>query len=293
MEDLTSIGFLDVPVLLEASQPQPRVPWLWLAAGGCLAFMVVSWFVGHDSPMAGALQLTATLLAMGIFFALPILFRFTLRKIRAEQQIVLGVAELVHLRRWPEAAVALQQLLSRPARTTQIRSEALIYLASILSRYHRFNDAISVHNYLLENELVGGAAAYGLKMGRAMAMLREDHLFDADRAINDLRRQGPEDSAGFALIDMYRDVKTGHPEDALKVFEASLPIMRDQLGHRLGDAYALAARAYDLLDRKVEAADAFRRATLLTPLIELCRRYPEIQKLLGRYEPATAPPEMA
>ena len=293
MEDLTSIGFLDVPVLLEASQPQPRVPWLWLGAGGCLAMMIVAGFAGHDGAGAVALQLITSVLSMGIFLALPILFRLTLRKVRAEQQMLAGVSELIHLRRWSEAALAVQQFLSRPARTPQIRAEALVYLASILARYHRFDDAISLHNYLLENELVGGTAEYGLKLGRAMAMLREDHLFDADRAISDLRRQGPADSAGFVLIAICRDVKTGHPEDALKIFEEKLPMLRDQLGHRVGDAYALAARAYDLLDRKAEAADAFKRATLLSPLIELCRRYPEVLKMVGRYEPAAAPAEMA
>lgn len=293
MEDLTAIGFLDVPVLLEASQPQPRVPWLWLMAGGCFVLMIIAAFAGQEGAGAVALQVIASLLSILIFLAIPLLLRLTLRQLRAEQQVVSGVAELVHLRRWGEAAVLVQQFLSRPARTLQIRAEALIYLASVLSRYHRFDDAIAIQNYLLDNEFVGGSAAYGLKMGRAMAMLREDHLFDADRAINDLRRQGPPDSAGFALIDIYRDVKTGHPEDALKIFEDKLPALRDQLGHRLGDAYALAARAYDLLDRKTEAADAFQRATLLAPLIELCRRYPEVLKLIGRYEPAAAPAEMA
>ena len=33
------------------------------------------------------------------------------------------------------------------------------------------------------------AQAHGLRLARAMAMLREDHLFDADRAISELRRQ--------------------------------------------------------------------------------------------------------
>ena len=41
-------------------------------------------------------------------------------------------------------------------------------------------------------------------------------------------------------------------------------------------------------DRTSEAADAFGRATALTPITELCRRYPEVQKLLGRYEPGRA-----
>jgi tetratricopeptide (TPR) repeat protein len=159
-----------------------------------------------------------------------------------------------------------------------------------------------------------------------MAMLREDHLFDADRAINELRQigrseraaaaaaRGAEDvtsvspgsagaaaqnifpvaeSAGLALVEIYRDVKTGHPAEAVAIFEDRLSALRDQLGHRVADAYALAARAYDLLGREAEAADAYRRATLLCPPVELHRRYPEVAKLQGRYEPAAAPPEMA
>jgi len=210
-----------------------------------------------------------------------------------EQAAVSSIAELVQLRRWPESALALQQFLSRPTRTHPFRAEAIVYLGAVLSRYHRFDDAIVVHNYLLEHELLNEGSAYGVRIGRAMAMLREDHLFDADRAISELRRIGPKDSAGFALVEIYRDVLTGHPEDAIGIFVEKLPVLREQLGHRLGDVYALVARAYDLLDRKTEAADAFRRATLLAPIVELCRRYPEVQKLLGRYEPAPAPIEMS
>jgi hypothetical protein len=280
-------------VLLESSLPQPRIPWLGLAMVACVLLMIVAAVSGHAGPGGVVLQALASILSIIIFFSMPMFLRLSMRQVRAEQHAVSGIAELVHLRRWPEAAMAVQQLLSGPTRTMQSRTEAMIYLASILARYHRFDDAIAVQTHLLENELVGGGATYGLKLGRTMAMLREDHLFDADRAINDLRRNGPPDSAGLALIEIFRDVKTGHPEDAVRLFESNLPALRDQLGHRLGDAYALAARAYDLLDRKTEAADAFRRATLLEPLIELCRRYPEVQKLVGRYEAALAPVEMA
>jgi hypothetical protein len=235
MEDLTSIGFLDVPVLLEASQPQPRVPWLWFATGGSLALMIIAGLSGHDGPGGIAIQAIALLFSVGFFLSLPLLLRWTLRHLRAEQQVMAGISELVHLRRWAEAAAAVQHFLSRPVRTVQHRSEALIYLASILTRYHRFEEAISIHSYLLDNELVGAGTGYGLKLGRAMGMLREDHLFDADRAINDVRRSGPPDSAGFLLVDMYRDVKTGHPDDALAIFHGKLSPLRDQLGHRLAD----------------------------------------------------------
>lgn len=286
------MGFLDVPVLLEISEPQPRVPWLRICAGGCLALMIVAAFSGGGAA-GSVLQGLAWMTALVIMLAIPWILQLSLRQVRAEQGAVQSIAELVQLRRWPESAIALQNFLSRPARTNQFRTEAIMYLAVVLSRYHRFDDAIVVHNYLLEHELLNESAAYGVRIGRAMAMLRENHLFDADRAISELRRMGPKDSAGFALVEIYRDVQTGHPEDAIGIFVEKLPAMREQLGHRLGDVYALIARAYDLLDRKTEAAEAFQQATLLAPIVELCRRYPEVQKLLGRYEPAPAPSEMS
>jgi len=177
-----------------------------------------------------------------------------------------------------------------------LRSQALIYLGSVLARYHRFDDAIAVFNHLLEHDLLDGGAAHGVRLGRAMAMLGEDHLFDADRALAEVRRtvaQAGVDSAGLALVEIYRDVKTGHPDEAVAIFEARLDVLRDQLGHRVADAYALAARAYDLLGRTTEAQDAYTRATLLAPLVELHRRYPAVQKLEGKYQPAPAPPEAA
>jgi tetratricopeptide (TPR) repeat protein len=101
------------------------------------------------------------------------------------------------------------------------------------------------------------------------------------------------ESAGLALVEIYRDVITGHPNEAIAIFEERLPVLRDQLGHRVADAYALAARAYDLLGRTVEAQAAYAKATVLSPLTELHRRYPELEKLAGRYQPSPAPPEAA
>jgi hypothetical protein len=93
--------------------------------------------------------------------------------------------------------------------------------------------------------------------------------------MSELRRlEGDGESGGLALVEIYRDVKTGHPAEAIDVFQTKLPSLREQLGHRVADAYALAARAYQLLCREVEAADAWGRATLLAPALELVRRYP-------------------
>ena len=294
--DKTAV-FLDVPTLLEASQPRVRVGLFWYGLGGFLLVVLGATLVSRGSETGRRLvDAVSALLMMAVIAGMMVFTFLTVRRHRAEQQELEAAAELVQLRRWPQAAVMLEQVLSRPARTNAMRGQALIYLSAVLARYHRFDDAIAVFNHLLDNDLVDAPTAHGLRLGRAMAMLREDHLFDADRALAELRRTvaaAGAESAGLALVEIYRDVKTGHPEEAVAIFEQRLAIMRDQLGHRVADAYALAARAYDLLGRTAEAQDAYTRATLLAPLIELHRRYPEVEKLAGRYQPAPAPPEAA
>jgi tetratricopeptide (TPR) repeat protein len=186
----------------------------------------------------------------------------------------------------------------------------LLFLGSLLARYHRFDDAIFVHNHLLENVQLDSGTDFAVRLSRAMAMLRVDHLFDADRAIADLRKRaavrggtaddpttdaprGGQASAGLALIELYRDVKTGHSAEAIERFNATLPMLQKQLGHRVADAHALVARAYDNLGNAVTAQQHYESATLLAPPVELARRYPEVEALSGKYQPAIAPPEAA
>ena len=287
--------FLDVPALLESSEPAGRISRTWFLAGGILLVLLMSLATSAAPAQArDAIHALSALLIMALMLGLSASTIYLVRRYRQEQALLDSIGELVQLRHWPQAALALEQYLSRPARTEPFRLQALVYLASVLSRYHRFGDAISVQDYLLESEMLDGPTEYGLKLARTMAMLREEHLFDADRAIADLRRSGPRDeSAGLALVEMYRDVKTGHPAEAVEMFEARKSMIRDQLGHRLADAYALVARAYDLLSNPEGAQAAFENATLLAPPSELYRRYPEVEKLKDRYRPAYAPPEAA
>ena len=217
-----------------------------------------------------------------------------IRRFRAQQTTVDAIQEMIQLRRWEPAGMLLDRFLSTPVRTVGLWAQALVELATLLGRHHRFEDAMAVQSFVIEHELLDEQSDYYVRLARAMAMLREDHLVDADRAINDLRRRDADRmSGGLALVEMFRDVKTGHPDEAIELFARHLSKMQNQLGHRVADAHALVAKAHDLLGQEPEARAAFERATLLAPPPELIRRYPELAKLAERYPAAIAPREVA
>jgi tetratricopeptide (TPR) repeat protein len=296
--------FLDVATLLERSQPRARGAWLWYAVGAFLFVVISSTLLSRQSgALAHVVNLFSAVTMLGLIVGMALFTWLTVRRARGEHQQLEAVEELIQLRRWPQAANVLGFMLSQPTRTAAGRVQALIYLSSVLARYNRFDDAIAVQNHLLDNVQVDAGTAHALRLGRAMAMLREDHLLDADRAIGEMRRslrstttteQGERvsddiESAGLALVEIYRDVKTGHPSEAVEIFTKKLPILREQLGHRAGDAWALAARAYDMLGRGDEARAAYENATLLTDRAELDRRYPEVALLASKYKAVEAP----
>jgi tetratricopeptide (TPR) repeat protein len=283
--------FLDVDELLDRSQPVSRGNWLWYAAGGFFAIVMVSAFISSQSEIGEqVVKFVSPVLMLLLVVGLSLLTVRIARRHRAEIQKIEAVEELVQLRRWPEAAVAVQDLLARPTHTPVARVQGLIFLGAVLARYHRFEDVIRVYGYLLDHFRTDDGTARGLRFGRAMAMLREDHLFDADAAISELRRgSGREPSAGLLLVMLYRDVKTGHPQEAIDLFEANLPALRDGLGFRVADAYALAAHAYDQLGHGHEAKSAWEKATVLSPVDELVRRYPELARTAQAYPAAVWP----
>jgi len=294
MEQIGPADFLEPERLVESSRPVPRANVTWWMAGGFLLVMLLSTLIGNQSVASRAVvSFVWGVAILGLMGAMSALSLYSVKRYRADQRRVEQVGELVQLRRWADAALAVNQYLSRPARNHAFRVQALVYLSYVLARLHRFEESIKVQNQLIDEGILDEPSTATLKISRAMSMLREDHLFDADRAISELRRSVASGSAGVALVEIYRDVKTGHPQEAIELFEQKRDVLRDQLGHRMADAYALVARAYDLQNREAEARAMFRSATLLAPAAELFRRYPEVDKLRGKLEPAAAPPEAA
>jgi tetratricopeptide (TPR) repeat protein len=286
--------FLDVPGLLESSQPRARGGWFWYGVGFFLLVVLMSAYAQRSMPSGGQIvQGISSLMMLGLMIGMGFLTWSAARAVQREQGQLEAIEELIQLRRWEEAGLLVQTMLSQATRTPAARTQGLVYLGAILARYHRFAEAVTVYEHLLENRLVEGEAAYGMKLARAMSLLREDRLVDADRAMGELRRgERAEESAGLALLEIYRDVKTGHPQEAIAEFEKKRNVLRRQLGHRAADGYALAAKAFDLAGEGEKAREAFYKATLLAPVGELKRRYPEIGGMEEKYEVAGAPGEV-
>jgi tetratricopeptide (TPR) repeat protein len=282
----------DIPALLEQSVPRGGAHRLWYAAGVfLLVVMIATYLVGQSPAMEALVGSISFLLMLLLLIVMPLIMMVAVRRQRREQQAIESVHELVQLRRWHEAAEILQGLLSRPLRQMQHRMQALMYLMAVLARYERFSDAIAVQEHLLGSEMLDENARHAVRLARAMALLRDDRLYDADAAIGELRRSlAAGESAGMALVELYRDIKTGHPEEAVEIFQRKLPLMEQQLGMRVADAHVLMAAAFDRLGEAEQAGRHYRNATLLGAAVELHRRYPETAALATRYE-AASPPE--
>src|SRR2546423_8066227 len=114
---LQAPAFLDVPALLESSQPRPRVGWFWYGAGIFLLIVMGATFLSGQSETGKRLvDALSALLMLALISGMMVLTVLTVRRHRGEQQEVEAASELVQLRRWPQAAVLLQEILSKPAR---------------------------------------------------------------------------------------------------------------------------------------------------------------------------------
>lgn len=292
-ETLTSA---EVEQAIERSRPTGRPRW-WMPAilGVAAASLAVpTLWPERSAGVEAALSLALAAVLGAIMFAT---WRFG-RRLREQSEQLDALAELVQLRRWREAAGCAAALLSRPMISPAARVQALMHWGAVLARQQRLEDAQRVYDHLVDEGGLDRGSTLNLKIARAMLLLREDRLVDADRAITELRKLLGRDHAGawpaaITLIEMYRDIKTAHAEEALELYDEARPRLAGQLAIRSADGHALAARAAQLLGRHDRAAALWREATLLAPPNELIRRYPETSAVASAHPAATAPAEVA
>ena len=170
-----------------------------------LMLTVFSTIGGAENASAQtAVQIFTGLLMTATMISALVLSFLAVRKMRAQQSTVESIDEMMQLRRWEPAGMLLQRFLSAPVRSGRLWAQALVQLAGLLGRHHRFEDAIAVQTFLIDNQMLDDQGDYFMRLSRAMAMLREDSLVDADRAISDVRRRGPsQGTGGLALLEIF------------------------------------------------------------------------------------------
>ncbi|HEY0007245.1 MAG TPA: hypothetical protein VGB55_00850 [Tepidisphaeraceae bacterium] len=286
---------MDVARLIDSSRPRP----VFRYTGQLFILAIITLLMSLLLPLQTGTRLAVQFFSLMILLGTSGFISWLSRAHRNENQHLDTIEDLLSLKRPAEAAPRLEWLMSRPMRSMQNRLRAMMLLAAALGRQHRYEEVLTIDDELIDHEGIAGPAAVIVKLGRALAMLHADRLYDADCAINELRRtidRGPPNiapdplpSAALRLVEIYRDVKTGHDAEAIEHFRQNRALITQGLAHRAGEAYALVAYAYHRLGMSADATDAMTAATTLQPAADLLRTYPELRPLLDVYPPAHAP----
>src|SRR5690349_2791579 len=102
--------FLDVPYLLDASQPRARGSWFAPGIATLIVVVFVSAYFSSKSPTYKSIVDAISALAMiGVVIAMGVVMWTTVRRQQGERARIDAIEELVQLRRWQQAAAMLQR----------------------------------------------------------------------------------------------------------------------------------------------------------------------------------------
>jgi hypothetical protein len=270
--------------LLESSKPHGRRSLLMPAF--LLGVLVASVYsLRGDSPL---LEAVIPLVFAGSIVVAVLHAARIARGQQREKDVLREVDEAIRLGDWGRAGPAVEQFLSKPVLQPQVRVQGLIYLGAVLVRQGCYQEVLDLYGHLLEMAAFPPQIALSLKCVRVYAMLRAEHLSDAYQAIAQLKRETPNGSAMLSLLELYRLMKMGHPDDALHLFDQKRAQLARQLGHRSCDGWALAAAAALAVGREQDAQEYARNAGLLSDVREILLRFPECRAIMERIWPAEA-----
>lgn len=293
--DRHPIAMLPEPSLaIAASQPRPRFPFVPAAVVvasallSSVAFSDISDGATRAVAWVMALLVTVGVVALSVAWA-----QHLSAKLREEGAVVRQAEEAQRLGRPDVAASLLGRVLANTMVSPVHRLQALGTYVAALARGGRYEEAVGAADAMM-SEGVPPELAVRLRSAKVYALLREDRLADADRALGELRRMGREGPVGaaLALAEAYRDVRTGHGADLLEAHPAMRELVARFLGARVGDIEALAAWARHRAGDLAGARRHWRRATLLQPVPELLQRYPELAPVASAIPAEPIPGEL-
>jgi len=290
----TSIAdFGPIEYVMRQSLPRPGVRWERYAVLGYF-------FVGAMLFALLPFAIVFFLLCLGGLSLFSVLLRASMTRASLESERLRVIDELIRLRRWTEAAAGLRNTMSQPLLSDQHWLTALGHWATLRLRYHEFEPASEILRRMLgemparfPHPIFVGPVGVALRIKLASTHLYTDQLVDFDNELSKIRRQireieNPQEPTAtststanelrceLVALELYRDVVTHHPEEAIALYEQSREKLRDTLCHRFAGPMALAAHAYRVQGDRARAGKMFADACLLMPEVELRRLYPAL-----------------
>ncbi len=266
--------------------PMPPSPWVTRAPMIVLiASLVLMFLLSH--PLAAVLPW----LALG---GILIQGAARVRTARALEREVNGLGEQAMLRRYRAALRRAWLVLPKLVHHPSLHGRTVAALAQSLDDLGAYESAIAAYDHLLEGMPPHGPPTMHLKISRAIASLRADHLADGDEALRKVRSAidpylGSPIGAAFRMAQLIQDVRTHHYADALD-FEPTLLDDLRPLGVEAGFGHALmalccqaaqAASPRDAKQQQVRAQQWWARARTLLPQGTLLEEFPELRPLMA------------
>src|SRR5258706_14336550 len=125
----TETPFLDVPWLLEESQPRARGSWFWYAVGFFFFVVLMSAYAQQKMPNGNLIvQSVSSLLMFGLMIGMGFLTWRAARSVQREQAQLEAIEELIQLRRGEEGGLLGEGFPSRPTRAPPGRPQGAAFL---------------------------------------------------------------------------------------------------------------------------------------------------------------------
>jgi len=214
-----------------------------------------------------------------------------LRGLRDLERVANAIAEQAMLRRYRPALRRAWLVLPRLVRHPSLHGRVVATMAHCLDDLGAHESAMAAYDHLLAGMPDAGPATMHVRISRAIAALRTDHLADGDEALRRSRGAiglylGTPIGGAFRMAQLVQDVRTHHYTDALEFAPTLVDDLRP-LGIEAGFGYALMALCMSNARPADPAAAAqvepptrwWSRATTLLPAEQLVREFPELEPL--------------
>jgi len=198
------------------------------------------------------------------------------------QRGVRHVLELTALRRPHDAVSVAWHLIPNLHRWPELHVQGVLLLGANLMTLRQWDAAIEAQTYLLDHLPAQHPTAHLLRAQRAMGLLREDRLADADSELRALQRADV-DGLTMSIVKLgllMQRVKTHHDADALAEAASDDPHQTfAPIGTEAAYGYGMLALASHRTQQPDQAQRWWHDATMLLPAEHLIDAMPEFAPL--------------